>query len=314
MRTGRGLGRGEGPAVRSAGDPEAGVDPGCWSGGASRWGCEGKSGKRVPRWSRRPLFCWWRAIGRPRANEASEGVTEMKRKNPTCWMAVAAVGSVASGTASADVFDVFDDRSAWLAAAGGPATTEGFEGGDALGALGSPSVFASGLGVAVTEPAASVSVVECCDPTQVLLQNTTPGGEQYIRFGGGQLENDYTQQYLLPTAVSAFGFDIVDWEPGEIANGPQGADVELYNGNDLVMGFFLPSTLEEAGNVAFIGFASTDFTFDQVRFTVREGLRFNLPFLDVTGVDEVSWVVPSPGSAMLVVMAGVCAARRRRSV
>ncbi len=228
-------------------------------------------------------------------------------------IATAAMASIAViAPAHAGVFDVFDDRTDWLAAATGPVITEGFEGPDAAGPLGSPSIFSSGLGVAVTEPAAATSAVESGDPFEVDVQNTTPGGEQYVRFGGFSPTGDYTQQYLLPTSVSAFGFDIIDWEPGEIADGPQGASVELLNGTELVIGFFLPSDLMTSGNIAFVGFASADFTFDQVRFTVHEGLRL-VPFLDVTAVDEVSWVVPAPGAASLLALSGLAAARRRRT-
>lgn len=133
-------------------------------------------------------------------------------------------------TASGDIFNTFDDRADWLAAAPGPIVTEGFEGRDAVGPLDAPSIFETGLGVAATGPATNTSRVESGDPLNLGLQNTTMGGSQYVRFGGtGVLADDYTMQVLLPTSTGAFVFDISDWEPGLIVDGQQGADVTLLN-------------------------------------------------------------------------------------
>lgn len=214
--------------------------------------------------------------------------------------------------ASANVFTTFENRDDWLAATSGPIVTEGFEGRDALGPLDAPSLFTTGLGVAATGPAALDSAVESGDPLSVGLQNTTVGGSQYIRFGGLDSSPDgnfdYTMQFLLPQSTGAFGFDISDWEPGLIQSGQRGADVSLLNDGELVIGFSLPSTQAETGLLTFIGFASNTFTFDEVRFTVKETFG-----PDVTGVDEVAWVVPSPGGVSLLALAGTCAIRRRRA-
>ncbi len=228
---------------------------------------------------------------------------------------LALVAGTLTCSASADVFDVFDDRAAWIASASGPIITEGFEGQDALGPLDAPSNFETGLGVAVTGQAADTSVVEAGDPLNYGLQNTTVGGSQYIRFGfGSGVFGDYTIQFLLPEAANAFGFDIADWEPGLIVLGPQGADVSLLNNGQTVWTFFLTGDETESGVLAFVGFTA-GFSFDEVRFTVNErGDNFagGAQFLDVTGVDEVAWAVPAPGAGGLLALAGVCAARRRR--
>lgn len=216
--------------------------------------------------------------------------------------------------ATAGVFDVFTARTQWLLAVDGPVITEGFEGRDALGPLDSPSVFDTGLGVAALGGAAGQSAVddEATAPALV-FQNTTPGGMQFLRFGLlDTAPADDTQQYFLPNDTNAFGFDIIDWEPGRSV-GPGGAGISLYDDGSLVFGGVIPSDNELDGIVSFIGLRSDAFTFDEVRFTVFEveGL-FGDPFLDITGVDEVSWVVPSPGTASLLALTGVCAARPRR--
>ena len=215
-------------------------------------------------------------------------------------------------SAAADILTTFDNRVDWLAATSEPVVTEGFEGRDALGPLDAPSIFATGLGVAATGPAALDSAVESGDPLSVGLQNTTIGGSQYVRFGGLQSSPDgnfdYTIQFLLPQGTSAFGFDISDWEPGLIQTGPQGADVTLLNDGGLVIGFSLPSIQADTGLLTFVGFTSDTFIFDEVRFTVNETFG-----PDVTGVDEVSWVVPSPGAAGLLALSSACVARRRRT-
>ncbi|MCA9298974.1 MAG: hypothetical protein KDA28_07900 [Phycisphaerales bacterium] len=224
------------------------------------------------------------------------------------------VTAAAASSASADVFETFDNRTDWLASALGPVTTEGFEGREFNGPLGAPSIFTTGLGVAVTGGATNWSAVEAGDPGGYGLQNTTDGGSQYVRFGiGGGLVGDYTIQFLLPQSTSAFGFDISDWEPGTIIDGPQGADVELLNDGNLVFGFGLPSTQDVSGTLAFIGFASDTFIYDEIRFTVKEGVGgLDIPFLDVTGIDEVAWVVPAPGAAGVLALAAGMASRRRR--
>gem|GEM_PF-3356930 len=217
--------------------------------------------------------------------------------------------------ASGGVFNTFDDRSGWLAAVSGPIIAEGFEGRDALGPLDAPSIFETGLGVAATGPATDTSLVESGDPFNIGLQNTTVGGSQYVRFGGpGGFSGDYTMQFLLPQSTSAFGFDISDWEPGLIADGQQGASVALLNDGELVIGFNLGSTQDVSGTLAFIGFTSDTFVFNEVRFTVKEVFdpSFGAASFDITGVDEVSWAVPSPGGAAAFVLAGVLASRRRR--
>ncbi|GAB4544699.1 MAG: hypothetical protein Tsb0013_02030 [Phycisphaerales bacterium] len=216
--------------------------------------------------------------------------------------------------ASAGVFDLFDDRAAWLAAVSGPVATEGFEGRDALGPIGSPSVFSTGLRVAALGGADVQASVDDIATTPVAnMQNTTPSGSQFLRFGLlTSNPAEYTQQYFLPTDTNAFAFDIIDWEPGFIVNGPQGAGLELYNDGGLVFSAILPSDQQQNGLVTFIGFTSDVLICDEVRFSVRD-IEFGSPFLDITGVDEVSWVVPGPGTATALALGGLTAARRRRT-
>ena len=226
----------------------------------------------------------------------------------TNTIASAALLAAVPPVASANVFDVFDNRTDWLAATSGPVVTESFEGPDSLGLLDAPSIFGTGLGVAATDQAASTSAV------QAGFANTTNGGSQYVQFGGFDSTGDYTMQFLLPQSTSAFGFDIVDWEPGLITVGPQAASVQLRNNGSLVIGFSLASTNDVSEAIAFIGFASDTFVFDEVRFTVNEilGQNSGLQILDRTGVDEVAWVVPAPSSAIALGIAGLLGCRRRR--
>ncbi len=232
----------------------------------------------------------------------------------TSLVIAVAVSSSLIAPVQADVFDVFNDRAEWLAAVSGPVITEGFEGREALGPLGSPSVFSSGLGVAAIGSAdVQASVDDIATTVVANMQNTTPGGSQFLRFGLlTSIPAEYTQQYFLPNDTNAFGFDIIDWEPGLIADGPQGAAFELYNDGGLVFSAILPSDQQQNGLVTFIGFTSDMFIFDEVRFTVREAF-FGSPFLDITGVDEVAWVVPAPSATAALALGGLAAARRRRT-
>lgn len=225
---------------------------------------------------------------------------------------------VAAGVAvpaSAGVFDVFTARTQWLLAVDGPVVTEGFEGRDAIGPLGSPSVFDTGLGVAALGGAAGQSAVDDEATTPAFsMQNTTPGGMQFLRFGLATLAPaDYTQQYFLPNDTNAFGFNIIDWEPG--FSSQTGGGIRLYNDGNLVFGGVIPSDNQTDGIVSFIGFTSDTFVFDEVRFTVFSVEGFNVtPSLDVTGVDEVAWVVPAPGSVAVLGLAGLSTGRRRRTI
>lgn len=215
--------------------------------------------------------------------------------------------------ATASPFDLFDSRADWTAATSGPLTIEGFEGRNTPGPIGGfPSFFNSGLGLSVTGQASVTSAVESGDPFFQGLQNTTPGGENYARLGVGGTQGDYTARFLLPQPVNAFGFDIIDWEPGRITSGLQGASVELRNNTEVVFGFDLASDLDENGAVAFIGFISDTFTWDEIRFTINENEQpvTGDPALDVVGLDEVAWVVPAPGAVAPIALA--CLAIRRR--
>lgn len=231
----------------------------------------------------------------------------MNKKRVTA-VAMAAFGTV---PATAGVFDTFDSRAAWLASAGGPVQVEDFEGRDAFGPLGPLTAFDSGLELGLSGAAVDNAGVEAGDPNGFGLQNTTVGGSQYARFGGdfGVPFGDYTLQFLLPETVGAFGFDISDWEPGRISDGPQGANVELYNDDALVFGFFLPSTLNDDGGLSFIGFTTSVFFFDEVRLTIADD---PVSGIDVVGIDEVSWVVPTPGAAVVIGAASLVSASRRR--
>ncbi len=226
------------------------------------------------------------------------------------------LGAVAiAAPASAGTLELFDAQTQWLLSVDGPVVSEGFEGPDALGPLGSPFIFDSGLAVDWFGPAdVEPAVVDVnTQPLDLANANTTPGGSQFLRFGQivGSTPSDYTQQYLLPQSTNAFAFNIADWEPGSIDNGPQVGDLDLYNDGSLVFSAFLSSDNDITGLVSFIGFTSDGFVFDEVRFTVREGFTSD-PALDVTGVDEVSWVVPAPSGVALLGLGALAACRRRR--
>ncbi len=235
-------------------------------------------------------------------------------------IATATAASIAViAPAHAGVFDLFDDRAAWLAAVDGPIATEGFEGRENLGPINSPALFDSGLAVdwlsaADVQPAVEDIVSPHFDA--LLNANTTPGGSQFLRFGLlGNTPAEYTQRYLLPVTSNAFAFDITDWLPADSIGIP-GGGISLYNDGGLVFSAVIPSDIADVAVTTFIGFTSNVFLFDEVRFTVFEAEAaapdFAIPYLDVTGVDEVAWVVPAPGAAALLGLGALTACRRRR--
>ena len=126
------------------------------------------------------------------------------------------------------------------------------------------------------------------------------------------LEDDYTIQFVLPQATMAFGFDIVNWQPARPGANPQGANIELYNGGDLVIGFFFASDLTENGNVSFIGLTSTVFEFDEIRFTVVSGNPGQGLSSNPVAIDQISWVVPAPGAVSALAIATGLTCRRWR--
>ncbi|MEM0984098.1 MAG: hypothetical protein AAGI17_09130, partial [Planctomycetota bacterium] len=221
--------------------------------------------------------------------------------------AIALVGC--AGSASAQL-DIFDDRSAWSASLTGPVAVEGFEGRDAVGPLGSPSIFDSGLMVSIFSGNVDTAV-ESGDPLGAQLQNTTVGGSQYLRIGNAGEQEDYTVTFELTNVTDAFGVDLSDWEPGQIQLSQMGLGVELYREGQLVIGFFQPSDLAVDGGLSFFGLTTTLFEFDEIRLTFDQIGEF-FPNTDIVGFDEVAWVVPTPGSAAVVALGGLVASRRRR--
>jgi len=213
------------------------------------------------------------------------------------------------GCASAEV-DVFDDRGDWLSAVGQPVATEGFEGRDAVGDLGAPSIYETGLGVNLLEGDV-LARVEAGDPDGRNLHNTTEVGSQYLRFGNDFIGDGgfYTVQFLLPTVGNAFGFDISDLESN------------LSLGNPAV-GFFLDGVIQadlsldvDAGQPntdeppIFVGF-TTDALFDEVRIIIQPFFN-GASGVDVVAFDEVAFV-PAPGAVTACLVAGLAVARRRR--
>ncbi|MEM1184540.1 MAG: hypothetical protein AAGI53_06010 [Planctomycetota bacterium] len=208
----------------------------------------------------------------------------------------------------------YDSRADWQASVSDPIVTEGFEGREGIPALGSPSVFDSGLRVAelTDDVTGRVEAQDGQNPGNNLF-NTTQGGSQFLRFGVFDEFGTYTVSFKTPTLSNAFGYDISDWEPGATGGGKA---IGLFRDGQLVFDTFFAS---DQGNglvdlpPIFVGLTS-DIAFDEVQIVIPSFSTLgpaNEDRVDFVAFDEVSFTVPAPAASGVFVLAGIAARRRR---
>jgi hypothetical protein len=212
----------------------------------------------------------------------------------------AAVGGAPPGVAS---IVCFTSRPLWTTAAGAPLATESFES-TAIGAIGNPYTFPSGLSSNVISGLATPQV-EAGDPSSFALVNTTVGGSHYLRFGNSAVPGTWAVQYGTGGLMTAYGFDISGFQPTTAGTG--GIQMSTVRNNVVQDTFLIPSTIEFS--VQFFGFTSTS-SFDAVRITFAP---VGPNDLDIVAFDEVAWVsVPGPGAACVLGLGALGPALRRR--
>ncbi len=197
--------------------------------------------------------------------------------------------------------DFYDSRAAFDAVITSQAI-ETFES-ESTGDLTPPTLFDSGLTVGLTSGAVS-NYIATSSPYG--FENTTAGGENFLAFGrnpaaGGTETGSYTVQFTFGASVTGFGFDLSGFE-----SPADGFNVTILNGGQIVDDFFQPS--DQLFGVRFYGFVS-DVSFDE--------FRVNVPVLtggtaDYVAFDDVTWGVPTPGTAALLGLGAIAGVRRRR--
>jgi hypothetical protein len=198
------------------------------------------------------------------------------------------------GSANAAV-STFNARTTWTLAAGVNAfATEGFET-STPGQIG-PSTFGSGLGFASTSLYAAI---ESSWPGNWGMQNTTPGGANYLHVGdgGGTTAGPaFTMTFNLPVLSTAFGFDVSGFQYPPLLT-------TIMRGGDVVGSF----TLAEGVNFepAFAGFVSSE-SFDRIVISTQPNWGW-----DDFALDQLSWAVPAPGAMGLLALTGLSRSRRR---
>lgn len=226
-------------------------------------------------------------------------------RNTTSVLAI----TLAASIAHAGGITTYTDRAGFNADTGS-LTIEGFES-EALGELALPTVFDSGLGVAM--PSGSVSSYIGADDIHS-FQNTTVMGRNYLAFGrtvhipgapSMPQTGSYSAEFSFESAVNAFGFDL---SGAEFPDGANGFNVTTYNNGQIRDDFFFAS--DQIFTVEFYGIISGD-SFDAIRINISViGLN---GIADYVAFDEVTWgVVPAPSAASLLALGGLIASRRRR--
>ena len=213
-----------------------------------------------------------------------------------------------AGAASAAI-DTFENRTDWLTALGGPATTETFED-ETLGEIASPTAFATGLSGGVGT--STFISIEAGDPDEFGFQNTTFEGRNYLRYGQPGDTGNIAPVFTVPEDVFGLGFDISGWQPLQSAGGPGvgGMNISLRNDGFVVDEIFFFS--DGSPLPLFIGVLS-DESFDEVRLNITQLTDIDGGAIaDYVAFDEVAFGVPAPGAAVLLGLGGLSAARRRR--
>jgi hypothetical protein len=220
-----------------------------------------------------------------------------------CALVLCTLGGLA--TASHAAVTIYGDRATWTAAMGGSVITESFES-SPVGEFPNPTTFPSGLTCASTDVSPWNLAVEIGDPSGYQLGNTTTGGEKYVRAGGSGVPGvPNSFGLVVDSTTTGLAFDLRGWQPTDTGGS---LTVKLYTelANDPFETFQISSGFDFG--TQFIGFTST------VPFWGAEIVIAPFRFTDAADVvsfDEVSFV-PAPGSAALLGLAVLGAARRRR--
>ena len=192
----------------------------------------------------------------------------------------------------------YSDRAAYdlaAAAQSGEQRLETFESETIRAITQADVMLESGLNVWSSTPNWVVEVTN----QQAFSYNTTPGGDQHVRFilGGS---TDFTALFRMPGLATGFGFDLTGFQDvGQLG----GFAVDLLVGETLVDSLFIdsPGTFVDR----FHGVIS-DQAFDTVAIRILDG--------DFVGFDDVAFVavIPAHGSLAALLLPVVCGGRRRR--
>lgn len=204
---------------------------------------------------------------------------------------------------------VYTDRLAWEAQATPAVARESFES-EAVEVLTTPHQFDSGLRISTSGADVYTAVdYDDSDLNTFHLANTTLFGENYLRFGWGSHDGNYTVSFGLTQDTNAFSFYISGWQPTiAVVNG---MGVTLLNDGVVVSDFFLESDVNL--DATFFGFADA-IAFDEVQLDIS-ALPLGDPIhlrQDVIAFDDVAWAVPSPASLLILGAGPLAMARRRR--
>lgn len=126
-------------------------------------------------------------------------------------------------------------------------------------------------------------------------------------FDEGKDTGTYTAQFALGQNTNAFGFNISGWQPDA---GAMGTTITLLNDGSIADEFFMPASAVTFYN-GFIGVVSS-LEFDEVRVLIPQIELGPDTSADTIGVDDVSWVVPAPGTGAMVALGALLGTRRRR--
>ncbi len=221
----------------------------------------------------------------------------------TARIAVGLTGALASA-AGAGVSDVttFTDRAAFesVAGVGTELIFESFED-KPVGEVPLPFTFA-GSGLELRSlGASSGEYVAAVTDSSVFSQPSD--GELHLGFSFGQ--GPYAPQFRTPGLSFAFGFDLSGYQDFDDSDT---IDLELWREGSFVTTAVLPRP--DGLGPGFLGVIS-ELWFDEVRIVVEDGGL--TAFGDYVGVDLVTiGVIPGPGVAAVLALAGVAGAGRGR--
>ena len=217
----------------------------------------------------------------------------MNRQAHVKLFAVAAMGGCAA-FASCDVM-IFTDRASWAAAVGGaPIATEDFNS-IATGGIAGGATLDTGI-IQITRDGSPNGA----DGDLAISPGTTFGDIDGTNFLDGETGEDPHERVEFGfngQSIFAFGADFSSPFSGD------GIGIQV-NNDDI----FLVDTIS-GFDTGFFGIVASSGTFSDVAIV---GNPADDVFQELWQADNVSYAVPTPGSAGLLACAGLIAARRRR--
>jgi hypothetical protein len=215
------------------------------------------------------------------------------------WVPALAFGSalVVAGAASARSAVSYQFRSEFVAASPDALFVEGFEGEQER--VASSFSTASGLGFSTADP---YSAIESSYPIAMGLRNSTPGGSRYLHIGDG-VSAEFSPYYhagistfTLPNPTRAFGLDLGGFGESNIF-------IQLLNGSQVVDALYV-YTWHGGIGFDFLGVIGTN-PFDGVRLVSGYAE-------DDFSMDQVTWGVPAPATAPILLAIRAFGRRSRR--